>query len=63
MILLEAGAVSVADMLAGWKVPRSQRDVIPIIADKKGVLAVLGGALGYRNRARTGDGCETGRGR
>ena len=55
VILLEAGAVSVADLLAEWKVPRAQRDVIPIIADKKGVLAVLGGALGYRNRARTGD--------
>lgn len=54
VIFLEAGAVSVADMLAGWKVPRSQRDVIPIMADKKGVLAVLGGALGYRNRARAG---------
>jgi len=40
VIFLEAGSVSVADMLAQWKVPRLQRDVIPIIADKKGVLVV-----------------------
>ena len=51
-ILLEAGMASITELLAGWKVPRMQRDLIPIIADKTGVLAVLGGALGYRNRAR-----------
>jgi hypothetical protein len=30
------------------------RDSIPILADKKGVLAVLGSALGFATRARAG---------
>jgi len=51
-IRLEGGATSVKDLLIGMKVPGSERDRIPILADRNGVLAVLGGALGYRTRAR-----------
>lgn len=53
-ILLDGGVTSVKEMLAGWKVPRYDRDRVPLLADRKGVLAVLGGALGYRTRARAG---------
>jgi len=53
-ILLESGVASVKELLAGWKVPGPDRGRVPILADRKGVLAVLGGALGYRTRARAG---------
>jgi len=53
-ILLESGVASVKDLLAGWKVPGPDRSSVPLLADRKGVLAVLGGALGYRTRARAG---------
>jgi tRNA(Ile)-lysidine synthetase-like protein len=53
-ILLEGGMTSVKQLLAGWKVPVGDRERIPLLADRRGVLAVLGGALGYRTRARAG---------
>jgi tRNA(Ile)-lysidine synthase len=53
-ILLERGMTSVKDLLAGWKVPVGDREKVPVLADRKGVLVVLGGALGYRTRARAG---------
>ena len=53
-ILLESGVTSVKELLAGWKVPVPDRSRLPLLADRKGVLAVLGGALGYRTRARAG---------
>lgn len=53
-ILLEDGVASVKELLAGWKVPGLDRSKVPLLADRKGVLAVLGGALGYRTRARAG---------
>ena len=53
-ILLESGVASVKELLAGWKVPGLDRSRVPLLADRKGVLAVLGGALGYRTRARAG---------
>ena len=53
-ILFESGVVSVKDLLAGWKVPGPDRGSVPLLADRKGVLAVLGSALGYRTRARAG---------
>ncbi len=51
-ILLETGLVSVNDIMAGWKIPAPQRETIPLLVDRHGVLAVLGGALGYFTRAR-----------
>jgi tRNA(Ile)-lysidine synthetase-like protein len=53
-ILLDGGSTSVKDIFAGWKVPAGQRDRIPLLTDRKGVLAVLGSALGYGTRARAG---------
>jgi tRNA(Ile)-lysidine synthase len=51
-IRLAGGATSVKELLIGMKVPEAERERIPILADRSGVLAVLGGALGYRTRAR-----------
>jgi tRNA(Ile)-lysidine synthase len=51
-IRLAGGATSVKELLIGMKVPESERGRIPILADRNGVLAVLGGALGYGTRAR-----------
>jgi tRNA(Ile)-lysidine synthetase-like protein len=51
-IQLAGGAISVKELLIGMKVPVSERERIPILSDRSGVLAVLGGALGYRTRAR-----------
>jgi len=51
-IRLAGGATSVKELLIGMKVPGSERERIPILVDRSGVLAVLGGALGYRTRAR-----------
>ena len=53
-ILLEGGVASVKELLAGWNVPGPDRSSVPLLADRKGVLAVLGSALGYRTRARAG---------
>jgi tRNA(Ile)-lysidine synthetase-like protein len=53
-ILLETGVTLVNDLLAGWKIPQAEKNGIPILADRRGVLAVLGGALGFRTRARAG---------
>ena len=53
-IRLAGGAKSVKDLLIAMKVPGWERDRIPILTDRNGVLAVLGGALGYRTRARAG---------
>jgi tRNA(Ile)-lysidine synthetase-like protein len=53
-IRLAGGVTSVKELLIGMKVPQSERERIPILADRSGVLAVLGGALGYGTRARAG---------
>jgi tRNA(Ile)-lysidine synthase len=53
-ILLESGLTSVNDVMAGWKIPSPEREMVPLLADRRGVLAVLGGALGYCTRARAG---------
>jgi len=53
-ILLESGVVSLKELLGGWKVSEPDKSRLPLLADRKGVLAVLGGALGYRTRARAG---------
>jgi tRNA(Ile)-lysidine synthetase-like protein len=53
-ILLEGGRTSLKELFAGWKVPGPDRERMPLLADRKGVLAVLGSALGYRSRARAG---------
>jgi tRNA(Ile)-lysidine synthase len=51
-IRLAGGTTSVKELLIAMKVPEPERDRIPILSDRSGVLAVLGGPLGYRTRAR-----------
>ena len=53
-ILLEHGATPLKELFAGWKVSRGQRLLVPVLADRKGVVAVLGHVLGYPSRTRTG---------
>jgi len=53
-ILLQGGMTSVKELLGGWKVLAPERERIPLLADRRGILAVLGGALGYRTRTRAG---------
>ena len=52
IIRLAGGTTSVKELLIGMKVPESERGRIPILSDRNGVLAVLGGPLGYRTRIR-----------
>ena len=49
-ILLEHGATPLKELFAGWKVSVGHRQQVPILADRKGVVAVLGRALGYPSR-------------
>ena len=51
-ILLEHGATSLKELFAGWKVSEGQRNVVPVLADRKGVVAVLATALGGPSRVR-----------
>jgi len=53
-ILLERGATPLKELLAGWKVSEGRRQLIPILADRKGVVVVVGHAFGYPNRTRSG---------
>jgi tRNA(Ile)-lysidine synthetase-like protein len=53
-IYLAGGETSVKELLDGWGVPEPARDDIPLFADRRGVLAVLGSALGYKSQAREG---------
>jgi tRNA(Ile)-lysidine synthetase-like protein len=51
-ILLERGTTSLKELFAGWTLPEGQRQLIPVLADRKGVVAVLGRAFGYPDRMR-----------
>jgi len=54
ILRLSGGTTSVKDLLVEMKVPAAERDRIPILSDRSGVLAVLGEARGYPTRARAG---------
>ncbi len=53
-IILDGGRKTVKALLAEWKVSSENRDIVPILVDRRGVVAVLGGAIGYESRARAG---------
>jgi tRNA(Ile)-lysidine synthase len=53
-LVLERGTKTLKAVLNEWKVPEGDRWKVPILADRSGVLAVLGRALGYRTLARKG---------
>jgi len=40
--------------LAGWKLSEGQRQSVPVLADRRGVVAVLGPAVGHPGLSRSG---------
>jgi tRNA(Ile)-lysidine synthase len=43
-------STEVSKLCSGWRLPITERWKVPIVADRKGVLAVLGGGLGGADR-------------
>jgi tRNA(Ile)-lysidine synthase len=50
----EAGSTAVSKLCSAWRIPLTERWKLPIVADRDGVLAVLGGGLGGTDRFRPG---------
>ncbi len=48
------GSKTIKKLLGEWQVPPAAREKIPLLADRAGVLAVLGGPWGYPDRFRGG---------
>ena len=63
-IRLHSGVKPLAAMLREWGVPEARRWMIPVVADRRGVLAVCGAAFGYQDvrsvRCADGQGSGTG---
>ncbi len=53
-LLLTYGRKSIKELFQEWKVSDDAREEIPLLADRSGVLAVLGSALGHGTRVRNG---------
>jgi tRNA(Ile)-lysidine synthase len=53
-LILEYGRKSIQELFREWKVPKAERKIVPLLVDRSGVLAVLGGAFGYATRVRAG---------
>lgn len=53
-IILESGTTSLKELFAGWKVSTRGRQLIPLLVDRKGVVAVLGSAVGLGDLVRVG---------
>ncbi len=49
-IELGMGLKSLKKLFNEWQVPRDTRWSVPVIADRNGILAVLGDCLGFKNR-------------
>ncbi len=49
-----AGSTAVSKLCSAWRIPLTERWKLPIMADRGGVLAVLGGGLGGTDRFRPG---------
>ena len=50
VIELVEGTKMVSSLLAGWKIASPERWRVPVLEDKKGIVAVLGGTYGGRDR-------------
>jgi tRNA(Ile)-lysidine synthase len=50
----EAGSTAVSKLCCAWRIPLTERWKLPIVADRNGVLAVLGGGQGGSDRFRPG---------
>jgi hypothetical protein len=53
-LLTEAGSTAVSKLCSAWRIPLTERWKLPIVADRNGVLAVLGGGQGGSDRFRPG---------
>lgn len=53
-LVLKGGSKSVKRLFSEWAVPDELRCRIPVLADRGGVLAVMGGVFGYKDRIRSG---------
>jgi len=53
-LMLKGGSKSVKRLFSEWAVPDELRCRIPVLADRGGVLAVIGGTFGYKDRIRSG---------
>jgi tRNA(Ile)-lysidine synthetase-like protein len=51
-ISLPCGRKSVKDLFIEWKVPPEERAAIPVLADRLGLVAVLGSVRGFPTRVR-----------
>ena len=49
-----SGQTPVKEILDRWGVAEADRDCLPVLADRAGVVAVLGGVLGHGSRVREG---------
>ena len=50
----EVGSTAVSKLCSAWRIPLTERWKLPIVADRNGVLAVLGGGQGGTDRFRPG---------
>ena len=50
----EAGSTAVSKLCSAWRIPLTERWKLPVVADRDGVLAVLGGGQGGTDRFRPG---------
>lgn len=53
-ILMESGTKKLKKLFADWGVKHRHRDLIPIVEDRSGIVAVAGSPFGYPDRVRRG---------
>jgi hypothetical protein len=53
-VLARGRSTEVSKLCSGWRLPLTERWKVPIVADRNGVLAVLGGAVGAGDRISAG---------
>jgi hypothetical protein len=56
----EAGSTAVSKLCCAWRIPLTERWKLPVLADRNGVLAVLGGGRGGVDRYRPGTPAQAG---
>jgi tRNA(Ile)-lysidine synthetase-like protein len=49
-ILLQGGKKTLKKLFNEWQVPVEERWLVPVIADREGIVCVMGDVLGYQNR-------------
>jgi tRNA(Ile)-lysidine synthase len=60
-IRVERGCKAVRKLFAEWRVAKPECWKIPILEDRRGIVAVFGGLFGYRDRCRAGVSSEQGK--